>query len=699
MTNCTFLGNTGGGAQTSRGAGIYTEGGNLLLVNCAFSGNSAGTAGGLYNDGGTPTLINCTLTQNSSHSQLFGHGIENYGGALTLTNCILWANGGPTELHQLHQSVGGTAAVSYSCIQGLSGALGGVGNIGADPHFIAPDGSDNVAGTPDDDLRLSPGSPCADAGQNSAVPPDAHDLDGDGNTLEPIPLDLAGNPRFINDCAVADTGSGTPPLVDIGAYELFIDCNANGITDSCDIASGSSADCNANGVPDDCEPDCNGNHVPDDCDIASGGSADCNANGLPDECELAGHDCNANQMPDDCDIAAGVLTDCAGDGLPDECVPDCNCNGLPDADEIAAGTAEDCNANLVPDECECEGNGPAGAWDLAVLLDGSSSISPADFALMRQGLASAVADPTVLPPTGFVTLTVIQFGSFPGGAQVEVGPVNINSPATAMMVATQINAITQAGGGTPMAEAIDLARTTILPGDPNAQHGIILITDGAPNSPAATLTAAQNAVAAGMDEIDAIGVGSFVDLNFLAQLVWPQPNTPGPPPQPGFVVPATNFQQVQMIIGTILSFVVGNAGIVNRSLPAAVVGEPYSVLLQATGINCVAAWSVISGALPCGILLNTDGELSGTPTQCGSYTVVIQADDCHGQVLNRMFVLSVLDPSSQGHADLSDFGRLQICFGAASVPLPGACACFDADADHDIDLLDFAAFLQSFTGP
>jgi hypothetical protein len=49
------------------------------------------------------------------------------------------------------------------------------------------------------------------------------------------------------------------------------DCNANGITDICEIRSGT-------------ELDCNGNEIPDACDVASGNSADCDDNGVPDEC-------------------------------------------------------------------------------------------------------------------------------------------------------------------------------------------------------------------------------------------------------------------------------------------------------------------------------------------------------------------------------------------------------------------------------
>jgi len=70
------------------------------------------------------------------------------------------------------------------------------------------------------DYHLTGGSPCIDAADNDAVPPDTLDLDGDGDTTEPIPFDLDGNPRFVDDPATPDTGNGEPPIVDMGAYEF-----------------------------------------------------------------------------------------------------------------------------------------------------------------------------------------------------------------------------------------------------------------------------------------------------------------------------------------------------------------------------------------------------------------------------------------------------------------------------------------------
>jgi len=70
-------------------------------------------------------------------------------------------------------------------------------------------GLDGTWGTADDDygdLRLQLGSPAIDAGDNSAVPAG-------------ITTDLARLPRFMDISGVPDTGSGTPPIVDMGAYE------------------------------------------------------------------------------------------------------------------------------------------------------------------------------------------------------------------------------------------------------------------------------------------------------------------------------------------------------------------------------------------------------------------------------------------------------------------------------------------------
>lgn len=174
----------------SIGAGIVVP--NFThIANCVVSGNSASgdcpaicvTAGSI--------IANTTVINN------VGTGIQAYGPAkpgVTATNCIVYGNTTSIEIEG-----DGVIEVSHSNIQG---GWEGVGNIDADPMFVQP-GTRN--------FRLAHGSPCLDAGSNDALPADSFDLDGDGDVTEPLPIDLAGEPRIL---------SGT---VDMGAYEGAFD--------------------------------------------------------------------------------------------------------------------------------------------------------------------------------------------------------------------------------------------------------------------------------------------------------------------------------------------------------------------------------------------------------------------------------------------------------------------------------------------
>jgi hypothetical protein len=108
----------------------------------------------------------------------------------------------PTIRHSNIQGSGGSGVLWDSSL-----GMDGGGNIAADPQFVDPDGTDNTPGTADDNLRLLATSPALDAGNNADLPADTADLDGDGDTSEPLPLDLDGGPRIVNG------------IVDMGAYE------------------------------------------------------------------------------------------------------------------------------------------------------------------------------------------------------------------------------------------------------------------------------------------------------------------------------------------------------------------------------------------------------------------------------------------------------------------------------------------------
>jgi len=234
LTNCTFQGNSanyqGGGMRNDTNS-------SPILTDCTFSGNysvnSAG--GGMYNNDSSPTVTGCTFSGNWADS---GGGVYNgYQSNPNLANCILWGNAAPNGA-QIHNE-GGTPSVTYCDVEG---DYPGTGNIDEDPLFVDADGPDNIVGTEDDNLRLSLGSPCLDAGDNTAVPSDAADLDEDGNTVERTPLDLDGKERFVDDPPTEDTGVADPPdypkVVDMGAYEfdyVYGDLDTDGHVDANDL--------------------------------------------------------------------------------------------------------------------------------------------------------------------------------------------------------------------------------------------------------------------------------------------------------------------------------------------------------------------------------------------------------------------------------------------------------------------------------
>jgi len=91
--------------------------------------------------------------------------------------------------------------------------------------------------------------------------------------------------------------------------------------------------------------------------------------------------------------------------------------------------------------------------------------------------------------------------------------------------------------------------------------------------------------------------------------------------------------------------VVNPLEITTTALPDALAGRPYSFQMQATGGLNEYDWSVIFGALPPGIALNSSsGVLSGTaPTVNSSYTFTIQVRDlATGQAAAKQFTLNIV---------------------------------------------------------
>jgi predicted outer membrane repeat protein len=208
ITDCRFIANS-----APDGAGMYNEFSLLNVINSMFIANTAttGSGGGMANELSSLAVTNCTFTRNEAADE--GGGIySSYFTFPIVTNCILRGDLGG----EIDNDNSSSSHVTYCNVQG---GYEGQGNIDADPLFADPDNGD---------YHLSAGSPCIDAGDNTALPAG-------------ILTDLDGNPRFVDDPDTADTGFGAPPIVDMGAYEFQVeescpaDFDEDGDVDTADL--------------------------------------------------------------------------------------------------------------------------------------------------------------------------------------------------------------------------------------------------------------------------------------------------------------------------------------------------------------------------------------------------------------------------------------------------------------------------------
>ncbi|MCC7011885.1 MAG: hypothetical protein IT454_04910 [Planctomycetes bacterium] len=168
INGCRFKANEAtnlGGAMHFPGTGINNAA-NYRILNCTFSDNQAGVAGGALSGP--------------------------LGGVGWIINSILWGDSAPLD-SELTLGI----PVDYSIVDGPGVYPGSVGatNMNFDPLL---NGDQSLA---------SNTSPAIDASSGLFTPQDILDLDGDGITAEPLPLDMARAPRLVGNA------------MDLGAYE------------------------------------------------------------------------------------------------------------------------------------------------------------------------------------------------------------------------------------------------------------------------------------------------------------------------------------------------------------------------------------------------------------------------------------------------------------------------------------------------
>ena len=248
---------------------------------------------------------------------------------------------------------------------------------------------------------------------------------------------------------------------------------------------------------------------------------------------------------------------------------------------------------------------------LAVMLDGSSSIISSDWSIMKSGLARAINNS--LPHDGSVELTVIQFGGwyikyseFPR-AEIEISPIIVTDDKNDLdcyyqNISNYIQGINQLKGFTPMGCGIRLAADQLHNNgnfSPDKKQIILLVTDGEPNcvwipsSYNAThedyskgKTSAEKArkylintleLNHTNDEFDSLAIGEGPDIAWLNKsIVWPQPgNSDWPPTSPGWVRKVDTWQEFVDSIEEIFNIIFsGYTNTVNVELVSSTTLDP-----------------------------------------------------------------------------------------------------------------------------
>ena len=99
----------------------------------------------------------------------------------------------------------------------------------------------------------------------------------------------------------------------------------------------------------------------------------------------------------------------------------------------------------------------------------------------------------------------------------------------------------------------------------------------------------------------------------------------------------SDTQVISLTVGVLPS-------IVTSVLPNAIQGVSYSITLQSSG-SSPFTYQLISGSFPTGIILNSNGTISGTTSQLGIFNnIVIQTRNEYG-ISQRTFSLTVVQPT------------------------------------------------------
>ncbi len=264
LQNCTIYDN-----YTIYGAGISLANSIIGIHNSSFKNNYAREDGGAIDVDQNSKLYCSKVLWSGNSCRSFGGAIQNYWGTVNIMNSVfhnnsaslggaMYNSGGTVSMHQVTEVASiaggsfsgpnqgfrfigaGNIKIYNSLFTGLVGRLNSTvefrnsllvgsrtgnntwrtswgtdkgGNIDAKPLFV-----DSLNGN----FNLAKCSPGIDAGNSNFIPADSWDIDGDGDTLEPLPYDYEGNARMVN--GIVDMGAYEAPLYNYTGYDTVQFC-------------------------------------------------------------------------------------------------------------------------------------------------------------------------------------------------------------------------------------------------------------------------------------------------------------------------------------------------------------------------------------------------------------------------------------------------------------------------------------------
>lgn len=276
--------------------------------------------------------------------------------------------------------------------------------------------------------------------------------------------------------------------------------------------------------------------------------------------------------------------------------------------------------------------------DLCLCMDSSGSISNSEFQLQLEGTARAIEDENIVPRDGSVRISAFQFA---GSTYDELSPTVVEE-GNVHQIAETIRSIRKRGGGTSIHSCVIRASDVLYAVEPESVWKVIDVSTDGRSDYNSAVAASAKAGEMGIDVINAIGVGTNIDINLLNAIVFPQP----PGGERGFVEVISGYQEyIEAIAGKMqretrlpdltvggarlidnglgeagqVSFILGNAG-------ASAISEDVimSVYDGDPGGNRIIAESVFTEGLPidCYEKITLDGVY---PSDFLSGTLVVAA--------------------------------------------------------------------------